>query len=322
MENIIKQLKNGAKHTRLSTVEKAAIKSQLLHYAKTHPTHLAANSSRTISSPFNISNFRNKKSISILVIGGLLTFGSVSLAAENTVPGDVFYPIKIHINEQVRGAIAVTPKAKAEWDVRKAERRLEEVEKLAVAPSVSREIKNAAEENFNASANKVEERIVNFEKENDNEDAIRTAGKLAEMLRKHEGAFDKKSNDKKVSVRDASFVEIAATTTSTTEESILSAREAKSDSLDNVLENIRVVRVKAEKKQKELKSKYKKDFDRKDDFSDDGTLGAQDATSTSTFTQEEIPDENYNNSFDKRSRGHKEEIRITPNKAPKTNEDD
>jgi len=59
--------------------------------------------------------------------------GGVSYAAEGAVPGDALYPIKVGINEEVRDIVALTPEAKADWESRLVERRLEEAEKLAEA---------------------------------------------------------------------------------------------------------------------------------------------------------------------------------------------
>ena len=255
MERIIKQLKNAAKDTRLSAVEKAAIKNILLQYVKSHPVRsnargIPAASNGTgpvLVSPFNLNNFRNKKTLSAFVIGGLLFGSTVSFAAENTVPGDALYPIKIHINEQVLGAIAITPQAQADWGVRKAERRLEEVEKLAILPAVSPEVKATAEESFNASTNQVQEHIANFEKYNDSEDAIATAGKFAEMLRKHEGNLDKRDMN-----RTASMINSTSTSSSLDATSSASNTEVSSstllfmgdreESFDSVLKSVRGAR--------------------------------------------------------------------------------
>lgn len=56
--------------------------------------------------------------------------GGVSVAAETSVPGDMLYSVKTSVNEQVRGMIATSAEAEAEWEVRLAERRLEEAAKL------------------------------------------------------------------------------------------------------------------------------------------------------------------------------------------------
>lgn len=61
----------------------------------------------------------------------LLVGGSVSFASEGSLPGDILYPIKIAFNEEVRATVALSSEAKADWEVRRAERRLEEAEKLS-----------------------------------------------------------------------------------------------------------------------------------------------------------------------------------------------
>ncbi|HEY4496408.1 MAG TPA: DUF5667 domain-containing protein [Candidatus Paceibacterota bacterium] len=58
--------------------------------------------------------------------------GSTSIyAAENSLPGDIFYPIKVNLTEKIRDRLATTPKAKAEWATIKVGRRIQEATKLA-----------------------------------------------------------------------------------------------------------------------------------------------------------------------------------------------
>lgn len=306
MENIIKKIKKGAKHTRLSAVEKAEMRNVLVRHIKANPVDSSVLLARGLPSPFfNINNFRNKKGISILVIGGLLMGGSVSFAAESTVPGDVLYPVKVHVNENLRGAIAVTPKAKADWEVEKAERRLLEVEKLADAPNISPEIKVAAEADFNANTERVQEHIAKFEEDNDSEDAIDTAGKFTEMLRRHEGALGKRNFERTTLASDtASTTEIATTTL---------VAPVNNAELDDVLQNVRGARGNAEKKQKELKHKYHKEDVKADTFSTPAP--ASFTVASGTPEQEEVLSENSNNAVGKRWHGRNEEIRTMPSEA-------
>ncbi len=62
----------------------------------------------------------------VIVIGT-----GTSLAAESSLPGDLLYQIKTKINEPLRGAVAVSPQAKVEWESTKIDRRLKEAETLA-----------------------------------------------------------------------------------------------------------------------------------------------------------------------------------------------
>lgn len=78
--------------------------------------------------------------MNIAIIIVLLLAGSGSIAAENAVPGDFLYPVKVTVNEEVRGALSVSSKAKAEWNARLVERRLEEAEKLAAEARLDAEL--------------------------------------------------------------------------------------------------------------------------------------------------------------------------------------
>jgi cytochrome b involved in lipid metabolism len=67
----------------------------------------------------------------IALLIAMLLSGSVSYAAEGSLPGDTLYPIKIHVNENVKGALALSAEAKAEHEASLAEERLTEAEELA-----------------------------------------------------------------------------------------------------------------------------------------------------------------------------------------------
>src|SRR3989344_3616455 len=64
-----------------------------------------------------IKNFNPMSVIASLVIA-LMLGGGVSFAAEGSLPGDALYPVKVSVNEEVRGAITVGAEAKAEWEAR------------------------------------------------------------------------------------------------------------------------------------------------------------------------------------------------------------
>lgn len=252
MENIIKKIKNGAKHTRLSAVEKAEMKSVLVRHMKLSPVNSSVLLTRGIPSPFNINNFRNKKGISILVIGSLLMGGSVSFASENAVPGDALFPVKVHVNENVRGAVAVTPKAKAEWEVRLVERRLEEVEKLATTQNVTPVVQQIAEDNLAQYTKHVEDRIAKFEEDEEDEDAMETASKLSEVFNTHEQVLAGLS-------ANAVSAEVVATTTVKVVVPSVAARSSSREQSKNTLKKVQGARDGAEKKHKELVEKYSKE---------------------------------------------------------------
>lgn len=245
--------------------------------------HLGMKGYGSIPSPFSIiSKFRNIKTMPVLVILGLLMGGSVSFASENTVPGDILFPVKVHINERVRGAVAVTPQAKAEWELHLVERRLDEIEKLATLPEVSSDAKDIAQDNLEKYTERAKERISKFEDEDNDEDALAVAGQLTEILRAHETIIsileEDSTNDEEVSdnilVTTMDGVINATSTTGVINKENLSA-------LKDALKTLHEAREYSEKKNKEIEHKrsLKNKEEDKEDNADslfDETIGISD----------------------------------------------
>lgn len=104
--------------------------------------------------------------IAVLIITALAG-GGVSAVAESALPGDALYAVKVSVNEEVRAAFTFSAESKANWEARRAERRLEEAEKLSVENRLSADARAKVEANFKAFADRVHARIADFEaKEN------------------------------------------------------------------------------------------------------------------------------------------------------------
>ncbi|HEY4493373.1 MAG TPA: DUF5667 domain-containing protein [Candidatus Paceibacterota bacterium] len=63
----------------------------------------------------------------------LLLGTGVSFAAEGALPGDALYAVKTSFNENLRGSLTFSREARANWQARIVERRLEEAAELALA---------------------------------------------------------------------------------------------------------------------------------------------------------------------------------------------
>lgn len=90
-----------------------------------------------ISSPyfenfvFQVMNRVNTRSMTAFaLVFAVLSGGSLSFAAEKSLPGEKLYAIKINVNEKVRDLVAVTPKLQANWEKEKIVRRLDEAKEL------------------------------------------------------------------------------------------------------------------------------------------------------------------------------------------------
>ena len=88
----------------------------------------------------------------------LLIGGGVTAASEQSVPGDLLYPVKINFNERVRSILAVTDQDDARWETEAAERRLSEAELLTERGTLDEVTRTTLENEFADHVNQAEER--------------------------------------------------------------------------------------------------------------------------------------------------------------------
>jgi hypothetical protein len=123
----IKEFFKKAKDIKLDKSEKKAVRDNLILFMRKNPAHFGVEVQKLNYS--NRSSFH--KPMAAAFAAALLIVGGVSVAAEGSLPGDVLYPVKVSINERVVDLAAVSEKADVRWETKVAERRLDEVKKLA-----------------------------------------------------------------------------------------------------------------------------------------------------------------------------------------------
>lgn len=147
----------------LTNAEKSKMTHNLSLYVDFHmPTR----------SPFSVLSFLNtmpsKRYSSALasVIIAILISGSVVYASENSLPGDLLYPIKTKIVEPVKIALASTPSARAMVETQLAHNRLNEAEALDKVGKLTPELKKDLGQKANLNILKYNELKKEIEKEN------------------------------------------------------------------------------------------------------------------------------------------------------------
>ena len=105
----------------------------------------------------------------------LLLGGGTSYAAADALPGDLLYPIKTGVNENVQEALAFSEEAKADLNGKLAVRRLEEAEVLASEGRLSPEVRADIEVRFEEHAEKFETTIASLAEKNDTVEAVADA---------------------------------------------------------------------------------------------------------------------------------------------------
>lgn len=134
----------------------------------------------------------------IVLIIALLLGGGATFAAEQSLPGDILYPVKINVNEGVRGLLAVSDDSEARLQADLAERRLEEAEKLASEGRLDDDVRARIEANFEDHAARVEARIEAMKDDSDgNTNAVAVGSQFEASLRAHEEILKRLSEEKK-----------------------------------------------------------------------------------------------------------------------------
>lgn len=186
-EKILKSLKNF----KLSSEEKNTSRLKLLSFMKLKPVRRWVFSRQEYRSNVFVSilNLAKKPMPIVISIVLLLTAGT-SIAAEKALPGQVLYPIKVAINEEVIAFASFDSEAKAEWEIRRTERRLEEAEELASKGRFSAEVSQRIEANFEEHAERVRARIAEFEAK-DVQVSTDLSSKFEASLRAHENILER-----------------------------------------------------------------------------------------------------------------------------------
>ncbi|MEK9148155.1 MAG: hypothetical protein AAB650_01845, partial [Patescibacteria group bacterium] len=112
MEEIEKIL-HRAKEIRLTSPERDSIRRRILSYLRVSPVR----GEGEVRLNAQVSGWflaRPKlMPIGLIVALFIATSGGISLAAEGALPGDLLYPIKVSVNEEVRAVLAVSLESQA-----------------------------------------------------------------------------------------------------------------------------------------------------------------------------------------------------------------
>lgn len=107
----------------LTSEERSAMRSVL--------AAVSTPAARPVPSPFLLYFMRPAPLFALALIALLFAGGGTAALADGALPGDTLYAVKVHVNENIEHALAFTPEAKADVDIRHAEERLSEIELLA-----------------------------------------------------------------------------------------------------------------------------------------------------------------------------------------------
>ncbi len=201
----IKQLMRHAQGVTLSPFEKEATRVQVSEFMRAHPVregiavrHIYQRSDNAYSFLLSLSH-KPMPVIIILVVLGLS--GGTFVAAEQSLPGDALYPVKVRV-EEARALLSVQPREDAVWAVERAGRRLQEAEQLATSGKLEAELQSILEQNFKAHAERVAEKIEKLEEKGEAQTAVDIASQFEVSLLAHKAILERIENREDVKVGD------------------------------------------------------------------------------------------------------------------------
>ncbi len=113
-----------------------------------------------LSSQFSWFVYLSKRQYVYVALVVLLFTGSgLVFASNNSLPGDLLYPVKINIAEKIEGATMIGQEAQINWQTEKLNRRFEEVEVLAAQGKLNKSNRILVENNLNKTASTLEKVI-------------------------------------------------------------------------------------------------------------------------------------------------------------------
>ena len=195
-QEIVAKIRAATK-VRMDDAARERTRALLAEYVQMRPVRGGESLPLTPISTNRLSQFFMRHSMpAFAAVLVLAVGGGTAAAAEGALPGDMLYPIKVHVNEEMRATLTVSPKAKADWQVSRAERRLEEAATLALSGKLDDATRAELDTNLNAHVKLASENKQELEDKNDISDASEVRTNINAVLIARENILDGKRTAK------------------------------------------------------------------------------------------------------------------------------
>ncbi len=215
--NKLRKFKKQIHSVRLTPNEKLDMKNTLTAFMKENPVrienesrHILAQTGQSVFS-FLQHKYMFASLIALLVVS--LT-GGVSYAAQDSLPGSPLYSIK-NITEEVRAAATLSPKADADWDTRRIERRLEEANTLAAQGKLTTSTEAQLAQKIQTHIANAEQRIQKMEDKHEDREAADVVARLQASLALHQQLLTSLSTTPVTTTSTVGTTAVATSTSST-----------------------------------------------------------------------------------------------------------
>lgn len=163
MKRFSEQLQKKSLLIRMKAAEKDDLRDRLVSFMEYHP--LAASERTPVQAkaaslpPFRIIQIPALYIRSAMGVFALLLVIGVPALAEKAVPGDILYPIKVQVTEEIRSSLNLDPYEKVAWETSRLERRITEARQLAKAGKLTPDVQASVLEAVQAQKQTTENEI-------------------------------------------------------------------------------------------------------------------------------------------------------------------
>lgn len=190
MNNNFKKFIHTSKNIKLSETRKDIVRGKIVEFVEMNP--IRTRNPQPLQSPlylskFSVLNFSKVVSFALIV---LIAGGStISYASEDTLPGDLFYTVKVNFTEPIQTSLALSPQAKLEVKTKQVERRLTEaqilLQKNDTTPAKHAEVEARVEQKVS----EISETMIKLQERGDVETILKTTSQLEPVLQAHRQAL-------------------------------------------------------------------------------------------------------------------------------------
>jgi len=230
MNNFKEQIQKEAFKTKLNISEFGVLRKRLLLYTKYHPLPEDLINKKVAHNfpPNNLVRLitqitKTKLNVRFLVgvFALIMVVVVVPMVAEQSIPGDTLYLVKIHFNEEIRGTLTLSSDKKVAWETRRIERRIAEARLLAsegkLTDKFEAEVTTAVREHTKAAQDEID-----VLKENDAEEAAIAGITLESVLDVQSAVLS--DDAKNTTTKDGSSVVALAVAVTEAKETVVTAR--------------------------------------------------------------------------------------------------
>ncbi len=168
-DNKVENLIQKAKEASLRPEEKSSLRFALLEKINSTP----------IPTPFwSFTFIKTYHYIPATLVVLFVLGGGTSFLAQNALPGDVLYPMKLSVNESIESSLAFGDKESAEVEAIQATRRLEEAEVLASEGLLTVKQNNEIKASFSKKVNSLNQKLGKLSDKGDEDGANEVLNKF------------------------------------------------------------------------------------------------------------------------------------------------